>query len=482
VNRRMGLAGSMGTWSLMAMAVSASSPMVVLVGGVVTMYSATGAVGVPVSFLVLAAALAPALVGFAAAARHVGQAATTYAILGTGLGRVAGTAGVAVALVSYAAVEASLFGLVGLTAASHMGGRWWAWALLAGVVVTVVSRLRVSANAVFLGAVVVAQLVVVGSVIWTGTTAPADGSLSWAGLAPSTLAEAGWAGLGALAAFGFAAFIGVETIASYGEEARSPKAVARATLAALVTLGLLYVATPWALASAVGPGRVVDAARDPRGPLPWVLLGGYSSVGVLVLVAAIGAAMLAFHNLAARYLYALGREGLLPQGLGRVGRGTGAGAPATASMVQSVVMFGVVVVVAVTGGDPFSALFIPASTLAAIGVLSLLVACSGAAARFFASGGGANEGRRVATIATVGTVTGGTVWAFMVVNLNTLLGVGPGAASTRVLPGLIAATAMAGGLWGLWLRRHRPDVYHSIGQRRPDRLARLDPRLAELKV
>jgi ATP-dependent DNA ligase len=41
------------------MAVSASSPMVVLVGGIVTMYAATGAVGVPASFLVLAVALAP---------------------------------------------------------------------------------------------------------------------------------------------------------------------------------------------------------------------------------------------------------------------------------------------------------------------------------------------------------------------------------------------------------------------------------------
>src|SRR5574342_282761 len=92
----MGLAGSVGAAGLWVMGVAASAPSVVLVGGLTTMYAATGLVAVPVSFLVLAAALAPVTAAFVAAARHLGHAATMYALLAHGWGRVAGVAGGAV--------------------------------------------------------------------------------------------------------------------------------------------------------------------------------------------------------------------------------------------------------------------------------------------------------------------------------------------------------------------------------------------------
>jgi hypothetical protein len=141
-----------------------------------------------------------------------------------------------------------------------------------------------------------------------------------------------------------------------------------------------------------------------------------------------------------------------------------------------------IVVAATVGADPVTGLFVPASTLAAVGVLSLLTAGSWAAGRFFAAGGGAHEGRLIRIVAPVlGVVAGATVLAVMLAHLDRLLGVAPGAWSTRMIPALIAAVALVGVGWALWLRRHRPDVYAGIGRgTRP--AGRLDPRLAELSL
>src|SRR5688572_8657105 len=109
----MGLAGSVGSLGLTAMGLAASGPLIVLVGGLPTMYAATGLVGVPLTFVVLTVVLLPVTVTFPAAARHLGHAATMYALVAQGLGRVAGVAIGAVALVSYAAIGYSLFGLLG---------------------------------------------------------------------------------------------------------------------------------------------------------------------------------------------------------------------------------------------------------------------------------------------------------------------------------------------------------------------------------
>jgi hypothetical protein len=107
----MGLAGSLGSTGLWVMGVAASAPIVVLVGGVTTMYASTGLVGVPAAFMVLAVGLAPVTGAVMAAARHVGHAATVYAVLARGFGGVAGVAGGAVAVAAYTAIGCSLYGL-----------------------------------------------------------------------------------------------------------------------------------------------------------------------------------------------------------------------------------------------------------------------------------------------------------------------------------------------------------------------------------
>jgi amino acid transporter len=477
----MDLAGSLGAVGLAAMAASASSPLTVLVGGIPTMLAATGLVGVGLVFALLAVGLLPATVAIVAAVRHIRHAATMYALAAQGLGRVAGVAAGAVALVSYVAIGTSLYGLVGFVgAATPLGWPWWVFALAVWAAVAVLGFVRLTASVAVIAVGVVVQLAVVGAVGWAALSR-APGGVSVSGLAPSGLLVGGAAGVAGALAFGIAAFIGFESAASYVEETRTQTAASRATVAALACLGVAYTMAAWTVVVGYG-GLAVDAARDPGSGMPLALLGsGWATVAVVVLVLAIAASATSFHHLVALYMARLAQDGVLPSGLGHVRSGTGA--PIAAARLQSAVSLGVIVVVAATGIDPFGGLFVPASTLAAVGVVSLLTAGSWAAGRYFARGGGAHEGRLVRLAAPVAGVAGaGTVLAVTVTHLDRLLGVAPGAASTRILPAVVVVAALVGAARGLWLRRRRPDVYEQIGRGAVSQAARRDPRLAKLAL
>ena len=75
-------------------------------------------------------------------------------------------------------------------------------------------------------------------------------------------------GVGGVLAFGVAAFLGFETTAAFGKEVRSDRSVGRATGMCLAFLGIFYGISAWALAVAVGPDHIVDAARDPSSGIP----------------------------------------------------------------------------------------------------------------------------------------------------------------------------------------------------------------------
>src|SRR6266508_51053 len=120
---------TLGTTSLIFFSVSASGPMIVLAGGVVATYATTGVKGVPLSFLILGAALAMFSVGYVAMTRHISNAGPFYAYPAQGLGRVWGVTGGLTALVAYNAIQISLYGLLGGTIAAVVGDifPWWLW-------------------------------------------------------------------------------------------------------------------------------------------------------------------------------------------------------------------------------------------------------------------------------------------------------------------------------------------------------------------
>ncbi len=474
---------SVGTGSLWVVGVAASSPMAVLAGGVIATYAGTGVVGVPLSFLILAFALTLLTVGWVAMSRHLPHAATAYALLAHGLGRAWGVAGAAVALVAYNSIQISLYGLFGVTLSGLAGGEWWLWAALAWLIVALLGVRHVHINARVLTVALLAEVAVIALLDLAAFTNPAEGSIS---LAPLSTGDLFVDGVGGVFALGIAAFVGYESGPVFAEEARGHKTVARATFAALVFLGVFYAVSSWALAVATGPDRVVDVARDPAAGLPFsILASSYGDavawMAIALLVTSVLAAMISFHNSVARYLFALGRERVLPAGLSRLDARTGA--PTGGSVVQSAIAATVVAAFATAGADPLAVLFTWLSTVGALGVLVVLVAASWAALRYFRAGGGTNEGAWTRSIApTLGVIAGVAVLVTTVSNVESLLGVPPRSALTFILPGIIILAAVAGLLWGLWLRARHPDVYEGIGRGRPHPLAVMDHRLAQVEV
>jgi amino acid transporter len=490
VSARSGLARrSVTAGGLWFFAVSASAPMTALVGGVVTSYAHTGVVGMPLSFLLLTAALCLLTVGYVAMSRHVAHAAPFYALLALGLGRAWGVAGGLVALVGYNAVQIALYGLLGATLAADLGGPWWVWAALVWLVIAVFGVLRVDISARLIAALLVVEIGVIVLFDVAAFTHPAGGSVSLDPLRPSRLFVGG---LGGVFAFSIASFLGYESGPAYGEEARTDRAVGRATLAALAVLGPFYAVCAWALSVAEGPDRVAQAAaRDPN--LPFTILSSsfgpfgpvVAGLGQVLLVTSVFAAMLSFHGTAARYTFGFARERLLPTWLASTGTGNRSqrDAPIGGSVVQSLLAAVVVAVFAVLGADPVAKLFTWLAAVAAFAVFALLWSASIAALRWFHHGGGSNEGVWPRLLAPgLAVPVGLGVLAAMALNMDTLLGAEAGSPMTVVIPGIVVLAVVAGLCWAGLLRLHRREVYEGIGRGRPHRLAMPDQRLADVRL
>ncbi|HEU4424817.1 MAG TPA: APC family permease [Pilimelia sp.] len=476
---------SVGTSSLWFFGVSASSPMTVLAGGIIATYAGTGVLGVPLSFILLCLALALATVGYVAMSRYVPHAATFYALLARGLGPVWGVAGAMIALIAYNCIQISLYGLFGATLASLAGGTWWVWAIVAWALVALLGILHVGVNAKVLAVVLVLELGMILLLDLTAFGNPATGSISLEPLLPSSLFVDG---VGGVLALGVAAFIGYESAPVYGEEARGPRTVGRATFASLAFLGAFYALSAWALATATGPEAVVDTARDPEGGLPFVILdihygSAVSYLALILLITSVFAAMLSFHNSVSRYVFALSRERVLPAALGRIGTGRRGGAPIGGSLVQSAIAAIVVAIFVVLAADPIVVLFTWLSTIAAIGVMLLMFVTCVAVIMFFRRGGGSSESawQRFGAPALGGVVMF-AVLVITVANVGSLLGAEPGSSITWMLPAFVGLAVALGLTWGLVLRQVRPDIYRGIGHGRPKPLAVLDHQLAELDV
>lgn len=460
----------LGVIHLVFFTVAASAPLTVLGGGITTTFAVTGITGVPLSFLVLAAALALFAVGYAAMSRHVANAGAFYSYLARGLGRTWAVAGAFVALVSYNAIQIGLYGLFGAAfgdfAATAFGLDlpWWIWAAVALVLVGGLGVLRVDLNAGVLAVLLVLEVLAVVIYDIGAFQNPAGGAVSAAGLSPAELVVPG---VGAVFAFGVAAFIGFESSAIYSEECRDPRVtVGRATFVALGFTGVFYALSAWAMTVTVGAADLQAAAVEAGPGLVFGALAEHwgttvADVANVLFLSSVFAALLSFHNGVARYLFALGREQVLPSELSRVG--TRSGGPVAGSMAQSALAVVVLTLFVAGGTDPILELFTWLSGVAAVGVVLLMAGTSAAVVGYFRGRPSTVSTWQRAVAPGAATVVLLALVVLLVANFDTLLGTDPGSPLRWILPGFVALGAVVGAVWGEYLRSRRPEVYSGIG-------------------
>ena len=282
-------------------------------------------------------------------------------------------------------------------------------------------------------------------------------------MSPAALTSAGFGTFGVLAVVAGLGFVGFEQAPVLAEEARhARRTIPVATYFALGMIAVVYAGASWAMAVHNGTSHVVAAAAAQGPGLLFGLGGGgaLSQAAQLLFLTSLFAAALSFHNVVWRYMYALGRENVLPGALGRTG---GNNIPKTASLAQSFTGLAVILAYAAGGWPPMTDLFFWLGTTGGFGILLLLTVTAVAVIAFFArdARGESTWHRLIAPLLAAFLLAGIVVLA--AVNYATLLGVPPGAVAAWALPASYGVVAVVGLAWGLVLKIWRPQVHAAIG-------------------
>jgi amino acid transporter len=463
-------ADRLGVPSVVFFVMSAATPLTVVSGIIPTGYAVTSVTALPIAFLLIGALLALFCVGYVSMAKKVANAGAFYTYIAKGIGRPVGVAAAWVALVGYNALQVGLYGFIGAAAAPVLNLLfgielyWWVTALCAWLIVAILGQLHVDINGKVLAVLLVAEAAVIVAYSLSDLAHPAGGTISFDTLSPAGLAVEG---VGAALAIAVLGFVGFEQTVVFAEEARDPQRTVR--VASYVSVGViaaLYAVGSWAMSVATGPGQIVAQTQE-QGPelifgLAGDQLGGLAvTIGRALLVTSVLAAMISFHNTSARYAFALGRERVLPERLGRTSPRTGS--PRLGSAIQSVVGLAVIALYAVNDWEPVTHLFFWGGTAGALGVLALIATTAVAVIVYFARHPDEdNLWRRLIApvISALGLVT---VLVLVMINFDVLLGVEPTSPLRWAIPAIYVVIILAGAIWALLLYLSRPDVYRGIG-------------------
>jgi amino acid transporter len=309
-------------------------------------------VGAPAGFLFATVVLTVFSVGYVAMARKVTTAGGFYSFISHGLNRELGMASGFAMVAAYSVFEVSLVGgfayFASLKAARYGWHVQWYWCglfMIALIAVLAYFDVRVSAR--ILGVALLCEVVTLlffdGFVLSQGTVqASAINPVNaFKGLpGHGSAVAAGAAGIGIF--FAFWSWVGFEMAPNYGEESKDPKKnVPRALYISVIGLGIFYIITSWAGLS--GYHNIDEAATVAQNNSANFYFGPAQHYGGLFLKDCLSwfiitgsfACGMAFHNTTARYMYSLGREGVLPRLLGRTHRTYHS--PHIASSTQSVI-------------------------------------------------------------------------------------------------------------------------------------------------
>ncbi|ULN36656.1 APC family permease [Mycolicibacterium smegmatis] len=448
------LHGRLGPIGVVFMVVAAAAPLTVIGGNMPLGMGLGNGAGAPVGFLIAALVLLLFSIGFVAMTPYVPEAGAFFSYVTLGLGRRLGSGIAAVALIAYTAIQVGIYGYIGWAiddTVRFYGGPEIPWpvysfATLAIVAVLGYRHIELSAKvlgvalALEIGIVVLLDLVIVAN--------PGPAGLTLSSFAPGVFTD-GVLGIAVL--FALTGFIGFEATAVFRDEARDPeRTIPRATYAAVLIIGGFYALTCWAFVVAIGPDQVAEVAqRTLDGEANMLLdttgdnLGriGRDVVNVLLLTS-LFACVLSFHNVIARYQFALARKGLLPKPLATVHPSHGS--PSVSSLVQTATAAVIVAILAALGIDPLVGVFGSMAGVATVGMVLLMLTTSVAVLVFFARHADLASGRVWQTRIAPVLACLGLVGALLLVLTNFTLVTGGSATVSAILAAVPFVGLLAG--------------------------------------
>ncbi|HET6500302.1 MAG TPA: APC family permease [Amycolatopsis sp.] len=469
------LRGSIRFFHIVLMVTAAAAPLVVASAYIPISISSGGGNATAFIYLVTTLILVIFTVGYAEMAKRITAAGAFYTYTTQGLGRPAGLSAGFSILAAYSMIAPAILGGFGYYASAllqeylHITVAWY-WCSLIGLVLQIViSFFRVTLTARVLGALLAVEVLVILVVsLATIGRGGAEGQLPEL-LSPSSLGSAPAIGIGFFLAFW--SWIGFETSAIYSEETADPKkSVPRATYIAVITLGVFYAITAYAGLIGFG-GNAQNEATSQTSNYFFILADTYTGHFVRVImnvlvVSSFFACSFAFHNNAARYLYSLGRDRILPAALGKTHRNHKS--PHIAIAVQGFVAAATVVVFAAGGADPLLQFGTWLPIFCTLGVIVVQLMVSLGVVGYFNRVGRHSFGDRMRTVVAplIGAIAQAVVIFLLWQNISFLAGTDSLAVS--LIPLYLGVIIVAGFAYSLWLRRYRRERYDRIGMLRDE--------------
>jgi len=499
-------AGAVGLIGVLFMAVANAAPITAMSFNVPIAVGYGNGIAVSGGYLFATIVLTIFTIGFVAMAKYITTAGAFYGFISHGLGQIWGMASGLLAAVAYIIFEASLIGGFAYFAAQYVLlpagiNISWIWiALVAIVVIAILTYYSITLAASVLGVTLVCEIVLLGalgvSVLFSGAPdgyAPADTVNPMAAFnslpegAFGTGVAAGVAAIGIF--FAFWSWVGYETTAVYGEESKDPKRnVPRATLIAVIGLGLFYTFMSWMVVAGNGFAQSVEISAGASPVDLWLglvdaNLGGFMvNVYKILLVIGSFACAMAFHNAASRYIYAMGRESVTPfvrRTLGGVN--VKHGSPAIASFVQSAItivlcllflLFTNVYVPDAEGNPVATPELIPYvnvyGLLALIGTAMVLIVqtitCFAVIWFFWVKK--VHKGNAITTLIAPIVGAAGMLYALYLLwsNRNFAAGLAADSLVFQWMPIYVIGIFVIGVVYALYVRSARPDIYAEIGR------------------
>jgi len=459
--------GQIGTWGIVFMVISAAAPLTVVAGSFPPAF-AFGGVGLAGAMVFAGLVLLAFASGFTAMGKYVKNAGAFYAYAGKGLGKPIGVGVSFVTIVSYLVLSISFYGLIGFF--GNLTGNivfatdvpWWVYSLVALVAIFLLGRRQVEVGAKILAILLTAEvavvLVLVFAIFATGGPEP----MSFAPLDPSTALLAPGAGI--LLVFAFGAFLGFEGTAVYAEEARDAKrSIPRATYGAVAFLALFYAVAAFAFVYGFGlEGIIGFVTTEDFTALPYAMASTFVgdwlvNTMFILIVTSFFACLLAFHNASARYMFALGRERILPSSLANVAP---SGAPVVANTVLVVLAAVAIVATIVMNGDPYAVLAIGTYASGTSGLVFAQAIASVSVLAFFLRDRRGNNIWRVTVFPLLGAAGLIFGWISIVTNFDILTGWG----AEGNLGLIVAAPVLfvAGIVWALIIKTRDSKRYDGL--------------------
>ncbi|MFC9561804.1 APC family permease [Agromyces sp. NPDC056965] len=382
--------GRLGTFDIFFFVVAAAAPLAVMAGAAPLAFR-LGGIGAPGAYVFSGVVYILCAAGLTAFALYVRNAGAFYAFIGRGLGRPAGVGSAFVALMSYALICAGFYGFFGFYAATTFTDsfgidlHWSVYALIAVAIVAFLGYRQIDIGARVLAVLMILEVAILVVLAVAVLVTEGTANFSLEPFAPGNVFNLGSGGMFVLA---LGAFIGFEGTAIYAEEARDAKrTVPRATYLAVGFLALFYGFIAWVAVAAMGVDGLTEfTVSDVFQGLYFMLAESYlGSWAVLVMglliVTSILAATIAFHNATSRYMFALGRDGVLPAGLGRTHPKYRS--PARASIITTIASLVLIVVTLICNGDPYLQLLLWTNGVGIVGIVALQALCMVSVIAFF---------------------------------------------------------------------------------------------------